>query len=536
MLDQQFGDQALELAHQLLARQADRGREVDAAHHQRAARRGAPGRPCCATAAGRLVGGSDLAAARPAARQRQTAAWAGAPTDRASVTAPTAAAGTAPARPRPEPARRRPPPAREAGRRQHRAQHVGHVAAQLERRQQHAVAAEVRLRQQAGLAGDLAGRRARLHHVAQARRRRRRAGPPPPTASRASCRRRRAGRPHALRRTCADRCDRAARRRARRFLGLLAAQTEHRPLFLLQALAEPGEQAGRLAGLALDRRPAGRGWQRAARSALTMPLFGAASDIGLPKLTAARAAPASAGIWQSTLRFSVRSTSSTLTAERRASIAPLVAMWSWALGATSCTSCCRRMASRTPGSDRSVISRMSRRGLDHLALDHRVAARHVGDDPAEAAMDRPQEIAGRVRARLEAAGRRLLGAHGIEVFALLLRDLLDEQRVDAVGLVERLAQRVDRLEVERQHERAVVQVEVDQQHLFPEAGAQHGGDRHGGGRGADAAARADDRQRARLGGLGAPAFAAIAPPVRSRSSSARSTARPIAPSANGIAR
>jgi len=34
----------------------------------------------------------------------------------------------------------------------------------------------------------------------------------------------------------------------------------------------------------------------------------------------------------------------------------------------------------------------------------------------------------------------------------------------------------------------------------------------------------------------APVFAAIAPPVRSRSSRVRSTARPIAPSANGIDR
>ena len=35
LLDQHLGDQAFELAHQFLARQADRGREVDAAHHQR---------------------------------------------------------------------------------------------------------------------------------------------------------------------------------------------------------------------------------------------------------------------------------------------------------------------------------------------------------------------------------------------------------------------------------------------------------------------------------------------------------------------
>ena len=179
---------------------------------------------------------------------------------------------------------------------------------------------------------------------------------------------------------------------------------------------------------------------------------------------------------------------------------------------------------------------MSLEASSDLALERGIAARHVGDDPAEAAMEGAQEVAGRVRARLEAAGRRLLRAHGVEILALLLGDLLDEQRVDAVGLVERLAQGVDRLEVERQHERAVVQVEVDQQHLFLEAGAEHGGDRDRRRRRADAAARADHRQRARLGVLGGAGVLHIAPPVRSRASSARSTARPIMPSANGIAR
>ena len=147
-----------------------------------------------------------------------------------------------------------------------------------------------------------------------------------------------------------------------------------------------------------------------------------------------------------------------------------------------------------------------------------------------------QEIAGRVRARLEAAGRRLLGAHRVEVFALLLRDLLDEQGIDAIRLVERLAQGVDRLEIERQHERSVMQVEIDQQHLFLEARAQHGRDRDGDRRGADATPRADDRQCARCGVLVAMPPGATATPVRWRSSSARSTARPIAPSANGTDR
>ena len=76
-------------------------------------------------------------------------------------------------------------------------------------------------------------------------------------------------------------------------------------------------------------------------------------------LPAASAAGESAGIWQSILRLRVRSTSAALTAERRASIAPLVAKCSRADGATSLTSCCSRMASRTPGNDRSVMSRMS---------------------------------------------------------------------------------------------------------------------------------------------------------------------------------
>ena len=93
MLDQQFGDQALELAHQFLARQADRGREVDAAHHQ-----GLHG-------AARLV---DLAARQLAGRlglgrldrprlQRQHGRRraCGGRSDRSGVgTAPAAAAGT----------------------------------------------------------------------------------------------------------------------------------------------------------------------------------------------------------------------------------------------------------------------------------------------------------------------------------------------------------------------------------------------------------------------------------------------------------
>ena len=53
VLDQQLGDEALELAHQFLARQADRGGEIDAAHHQRL------------HGAARLV---DLAARQPACR------------------------------------------------------------------------------------------------------------------------------------------------------------------------------------------------------------------------------------------------------------------------------------------------------------------------------------------------------------------------------------------------------------------------------------------------------------------------------------
>jgi hypothetical protein len=62
-------------------------------------------------------------------------------------------------------------------------------------------------------------------------------------------------------------------------------------------------------------------------------------------------------------------------------------------------------------------------------------------------MDLAKEVVGGVRARLEAAGRRLLRTDRIEVLTLLLRDLLDEQRVDAVGLVERFAKRIDRLEI-----------------------------------------------------------------------------------------
>ena len=34
MFHQQFGDQAVELAHQFVARQADRSGKIDAAHHQ----------------------------------------------------------------------------------------------------------------------------------------------------------------------------------------------------------------------------------------------------------------------------------------------------------------------------------------------------------------------------------------------------------------------------------------------------------------------------------------------------------------------
>src|SRR5476651_1971052 len=109
-------------------------------------------------------------------------------------------------------------------------------------------------------------------------------------------------------------------------------------------------------------------------------------------------------------------------------------------------------------------------------------------------MDLAQEIVGGMRLGLEAAGRRLLRADGIEIFVLLLRYLLDEQRVDAVGLVERLSERIDGLEIEGEHQRAVVQVEVDQKYFFLEARAEHSRDRDGRRGGADAAASADHRQ------------------------------------------
>ena len=102
------------------------------------------------------------------------------------------------------------------------------------------------------------------------------------------------------------------------------------------------------------------------------------------------------------------------------------------------------------------------RRLDDLALDRGVTARYVGHDPTEAAMDRPQKVAGGVRPGLESVCRRLLRANCIEVFTFFLRHLLNEQGVDSIGLVQRLAQGIDRLEIERQHERAVVQVEIDQ--------------------------------------------------------------------------
>ncbi|HEU4826257.1 MAG TPA: hypothetical protein VFS85_07255, partial [Dongiaceae bacterium] len=47
-----------------------------------------------------------------------------------------------------------------------------------------------------------------------------------------------------------------------------------------------------------------------------------------------------------------------------------------------------------------------------------------------------------------------------------------------------------------------MQVEIDQQHIFLEAIAQHAGDRDGHCRGAYTAARTDDGQGARLGVLG----------------------------------
>src|SRR5947208_394412 len=59
------------------------------------------------------------------------------------------------------------------------------------------------------------------------------------------------------------------------------------------------------------------------------------------------------------------------------------------------------------------------RSLDDLTLDHWVAAGNVGDDPAEAPVHRAQEVAGRVRTRLEATGWRFFRADGEEEIILL---------------------------------------------------------------------------------------------------------------------
>ncbi len=90
--------------------------------------------------------------------------------------------------------------------------------------------------------------------------------------------------------------------------------------------------------------------------------------------------------------------------------------------------------------------------------------------------------------------RALLGAQDVEPLGVLNQHPVHEKTVDAIGVLERLAQAVTRLEVEREGHRTELEVEIDQGDLAPalmgdqpsHAGRHHGradttsgtGDRH----------------------------------------------------------
>ncbi len=90
----------------------------------------------------------------------------------------------------------------------------------------------------------------------------------------------------------------------------------------------------------------------------------------------------------------------------------------------------------------------------------------------------------------------LLGGHDVQPLPEALGDALHQELVHAIGSLKRLAEAAAHLAAEQQGDRAGVQVGIEQQGVVPLFLGEQEGEVGGDGRGADAAAHADDRHHA----------------------------------------
>ena len=130
-------------------------------------------------------------------------------------------------------------------------------------------------------------------------------------------------------------------------------------------------------------------------------------------------------------------------------------------------------------------------GAENDALRRRHPARQIDDHPGEFAAQLVKQHVDRAGIDDQRLGDRRLGGEDAQRVGYLDRGAVDEQRVDARGLLQRLAQSAAGVGVELQRDRAEMQIEVEQHGAFLVLlGQQPGaGDRRRGG--ADAAAAAD---------------------------------------------
>ena len=123
------------------------------------------------------------------------------------------------------------------------------------------------------------------------------------------------------------------------------------------------------------------------------------------------------------------------------------------------------------------------------------AARHVDDDVVELVAQLGHQQLDRAVVEQQRLVGALLGAEHEQALGVLDQHPVHEQAVDPVRVLERLAQAVAGLEVERQRDGAELQVEVDQRDPPPPLMGDQPGDAGGHGGRADAAPGAGDRDQ-----------------------------------------